>query len=91
LLLFQFRSEGGADGGFSIREIREIRGSLPLFAAGRATLLYRKVAHFWQNSSASVFSVCSCSRSLVAACRAVLLAPFRGYLIVFYPSDSSVE
>ena len=34
-------------------------------------VLYRKVAHFWQNFSASVFSVCSCSNSLVAAGRAV--------------------
>ena len=30
----------------------------------------RKVAHFWQNFSASAFSVCSCSNSLVAAGRA---------------------
>ena len=36
-------------------------------------VLYRKVAHFWQSFSASVFSVCSCSISLVAAGRAVPL------------------
>jgi hypothetical protein len=36
-------------------------------------LLYRKVAHFWQHFSVSVFSVCSCSNSLVAACRATPL------------------
>jgi hypothetical protein len=36
LLLCQFRSEGGADGEFRIREIREIRGSISLVAAGRA-------------------------------------------------------
>jgi hypothetical protein len=39
-----------------------------------SALLYRKVAHFWQHFSVSVFSVCSCSNSLVAACRAARLA-----------------
>jgi len=41
-----------------------------LVAAGRAGL-DRKVAHSRQSTAASVFSVCSCSRSLVAAGRAV--------------------
>jgi len=35
-LLLEFFSECGADGEFSIREIREIRGSIPLVAAVRA-------------------------------------------------------
>ena len=56
---------------------REVAKSL--FRLGDFAVLYRKVAHFWQSFSASVFSVCSCSNSLVAACRAAPSAPFGGY------------
>jgi hypothetical protein len=50
---------------------------------GKSRILFAvrsiKIAHFRQNFSFSVSSVCSCSSSLVAACRAV---PLRLRLLV---------
>ena len=46
------------------------KGAKSCFRLGDFAVLFPRTVHFRQSFSVSVFSVCSCSNSLVAACRA---------------------